>query len=230
MRIALRLLMAVCWALLAAEAASAQGTAQSEKRAALVIGNSAYKHTPALANPKNDMADMAEALRKLGFSVLEGRDLDKGAMDRKLRDFAQALSGAQVGLFFYAGHGLQVGGQNYLVPVDAELATASAIDFELVRLDLVQRTMERQTSTNILMPRQSPGAQSRPCARNTLVPDRAGLCAGRVGRGHIDRVLDPAGQCGTGRHRAKLALCGCPAEAHSDPRRRPAEHPDQCAQ
>jgi uncharacterized caspase-like protein len=178
MRIALRLLMAVCWALLAAEAASAQGTAQSEKRAALVIGNSAYKHTPALANPKNDMADMAEALRKLGFSVLEGRDLDKGAMDRKLRDFAQALSGAQVGLFFYAGHGLQVGGQNYLVPVDAELATASAIDFELVRLDLVQRTMERQTSTNILI---MDACRDNPLARN--LARALGTRSFQIGRG-----------------------------------------------
>jgi uncharacterized caspase-like protein len=178
MRIALRMLMAVCWALLATEAASAQGTAQSEKRAALVIGNSAYKHTPGLANPKNDMADMAAALRKLGFAVLEGRDLDKGAMDRKLRDFAQALSGAQVGLFFYAGHGLQVGGQNYLVPTDAELASASAIDFELVRLDLVQRTMERETSTNILI---MDACRDNPLARN--LARALGTRSFQIGRG-----------------------------------------------
>src|SRR5262249_32460751 len=118
------------------------------KRVALVIGNSEYVHTPRLANPKNDAADIAAVLHNLGFTVLEGRDLDKVAMHHKIRDFAQALIGADVGLFFYAGHGLQVGGQNYLVPTDAELKTAAALDFEMVRLDLVHRTMERETRTN----------------------------------------------------------------------------------
>ena len=122
-----------------------------DKRIALVIGNSEYKNTPRLENPKHDAADIAATLKKIGFGVLEGRDLDKAAMDRTIRDFAEALAGAQVGLFFYAGHGLQVGGQNYLVPIDAKLTTASAIDFEMVRLDLVHRTMERETSTNILI-------------------------------------------------------------------------------
>jgi uncharacterized caspase-like protein len=137
--------------------------AHAEKRVALVIGNSEYKHTPRLENPKNDAADMAEMLGKLGFTVLAGYDLDKAAMDRKVRDFAQALAGAQVGLFFYAGHGLQAGGLNYLVPTDAELAAASAIDFELERLDLVQRTMEREASTNILI---MDACRDNPLARN----------------------------------------------------------------
>jgi uncharacterized caspase-like protein len=68
---------------------------------------------------------MAAQLKKLGFAVVEGYDLDKAGMDRTIRDFAEALAGAHVGLFFYAGHGLQVGGQNYLVPIDARLTTAS---------------------------------------------------------------------------------------------------------
>ena len=71
--------------------------------------------------------------------MIEKVDLDKASMDRAIRDFAEKLGGAKVGLFFYAGHGLQVGGQNYLVPIDAKLASASAIDFEMVRLDLVHR-------------------------------------------------------------------------------------------
>ena len=61
------------------------------KRIALVVGNSEYKHTGRLENPKNDAADMAAALKKLGFAVIEGRDLDKAAMDRTVRDFAEAL-------------------------------------------------------------------------------------------------------------------------------------------
>ncbi len=148
------------------------------KRLALVIGNSDYKHTPRLENPKNDAADFAAVLKKLGFAVMEGRDLDKAAMDRTVRDFAEALGGAQVGLFFYAGHGLQVGGQNYLVPIDAKLTTASAIDFEMVRLDLVHRTMERETSTNILI---MDACRDNPLARN--LARALGTRSTQIGRG-----------------------------------------------
>jgi uncharacterized caspase-like protein len=125
--------------------------ALAQKRVALVIGNSTYQNTPQLDNPKNDASDVSLALKDLGFKVLEGRDLEKAAMDRLIRDFAEALSGAQIGLFFYAGHGMQVSGQNYLVPVDAKLTTGAALDFEMVRLDLIQRTMEREATTNIIM-------------------------------------------------------------------------------
>src|SRR5262245_39125288 len=105
-----------------------QSLAQGE-RVALVLGNSAYQHTPRLENPRNDAADMASALVKLGFKVIEGFDLDKAAMDRTIRNFARTLTGADVGLFFYAGHGLQIGGQNYLIPVDAKLEDATGLDF-----------------------------------------------------------------------------------------------------
>lgn len=134
-----------------------------DKRVALVIGNSAYMHTPPLENPRNDAADIATQLRKLHFTVIEGRDLEKAAMDRLIRDFAETLSGAHVGLFFYAGHGLQISGQNYLVPIDATLSTASAIDFEMVRLDLVHRTMEREAKTNIIM---MDACRDNPLSRN----------------------------------------------------------------
>ena len=76
-------------------------------RVALVIGNSAYVHTPRLENPRNDAADVSAALRKLGFRILDGFDLGKTAFEHKIRDFAAALHGADAGVFFYAGHGLQ---------------------------------------------------------------------------------------------------------------------------
>ena len=117
---------------------------------ALVIGNSAYQHTPRLDNPKNDAADMSAALKKLGFQVIEGFDLDKVAFDAMVRDFGTALKATEVGLFFYAGHGMQVSGHNYLVPVDAKLTTVSALDIEMVRLELVLQSMERETKTNLL--------------------------------------------------------------------------------
>jgi len=117
---------------------------------ALVIGNSAYQHTPRLDNPKNDAADMSAALKKLGFHVIEGYDLDKVAFDAMVHDFGTALKATEVGLFFYAGHGMQVSGHNYLVPVDAKLTTVSALDIEMVRLELVLQTMEREAKTNLL--------------------------------------------------------------------------------
>jgi hypothetical protein len=141
----------------------APSVAQAEKRVALVIGNSAYQKTPALANPRNDATDMAAALKKRGFQVIEGLDLDKASFERKVRDFSDALSRAKVGVFFYAGHGLQVAGQNYLVPVDAQLSTTAALDFEMVRLDLLQRVMERETKTNVVF---LDACRDNPLARN----------------------------------------------------------------
>jgi caspase domain-containing protein len=124
--------------------------ATTQKRVALVIGNSAYRYTRRLDNPRNDATDIGGALKRLGFQVIEGFDLDKAGLDGKIREFTAHLRGASVGVFFYAGHGLHVAGQNYLVPVDAQLAGAPALDTELVRLDLVHRTMEREAPTNIL--------------------------------------------------------------------------------
>ena len=119
-------------------------------RVALVIGNSAYANAPALPNPRNDAADMAAALRQLGFRVLEGIDLDKRAMDAKVREFAAALAGTEQGVFFYAGHGLQVAGENFLVPVDATVANAAALDMELVRIEAIQRVMEQTAKFSVL--------------------------------------------------------------------------------
>jgi uncharacterized caspase-like protein len=124
--------------------------AAGHKRIALVVGISGYRYAPRLANPRNDALDMSATLRQLGYHVIEGVDLDKPAFDRKVLDFAAALKGADVGVFFYAGHGLQVAGQNYLVPVDARPASATSLEREMVRLDAIQRTMEQEAHTNIL--------------------------------------------------------------------------------
>jgi len=140
----LRVVVALIFVLFTPHAAFA------EKRVALVVGNSAYKHAAELANPKNDAVDMVAALKRLDFQVVEGFDLSKPAFDRKVREFASALSNADAGLFFYAGHGLQVAGKNYLVPIDAELTTADALEFEMVELEVVHRIMERHAPTNIV--------------------------------------------------------------------------------
>lgn len=125
--------------------------AEAGKRVALVIGNSAYTHTSPLVNPVNDAEDIAKTLSALGFQVSKGLDLNKADMDRAVSKFESALKGAEIGLFFYAGHGMQVSGENYLVPVDARLESTSALDFETLRLNVVQRIMESETLTNVLI-------------------------------------------------------------------------------
>jgi uncharacterized caspase-like protein/formylglycine-generating enzyme required for sulfatase activity len=154
------------------------GEAYCEKRVALIIGNSSYEFAGELANPKNDATDIAATLKKLGFQIVDGTDLGKAAMDRKIRDFATSLAGADTALFFYAGHGLQVGGINYLVPIDAQLSTAAALDFEMVRLDLVQRTMEREAKTNVIF---LDACRNNPLARN--LARAMGTRSADIGRG-----------------------------------------------
>lgn len=144
--------MAQIIALLCALIALGQPTAaQAQKRVALVIGNSAYQNTSELRNPSHDATDMAGALTRLGFQVTDGRDLDKRAMERTIRQFGLALEGADIALFFYAGHGVQVGGQNHLIPIDARLASEGDIDFETLPLSLVLKQMEREAKTSLVL-------------------------------------------------------------------------------
>ena len=89
--------------------------ARAERRVALVIGNSAYNSAAALRNPRNDAGDMAETLKKFGFEVTLGLGLDQGQFAGTIEKFARTLDGADVALFFYAGHGLQINEKNYLV-------------------------------------------------------------------------------------------------------------------
>jgi uncharacterized caspase-like protein len=152
--------------------------AKEGRRVALVIGNSAYQNTAPLTNPRHDAADISATFRKLGLDVLLAMDLDKAAMDRAIYAFAEKLSGASLGVFFYAGHGLQVDGRNYLVPIDAKLGSARALDFEMVRLELVQRSMERETSANILF---LDACRDNPLARN--LARALGTRSAGIGRG-----------------------------------------------
>src|SRR5262245_46451282 len=103
---------AFCLAVLAMAQAPA---ALAEKRVALVIGNAAYQNTSPLKSPKNDAADMAAALTRLGFDVVDGIDLDKRTMERTMRQFTQKLSRADVALFYFAGHALQSGDRKSVV-------------------------------------------------------------------------------------------------------------------
>lgn len=108
--------------------------AVGEKRVALVIGNAAYKEAP-LDNPVNDARDMAEMLRRTGFEVIELINGTQKEMNRAIGRFGDRLRSDTVALFYYAGHGLQVRGKNYLVPIDAQISNESSIRVESVDVD-----------------------------------------------------------------------------------------------
>ncbi len=131
-RIAVLILPLLCWL---AAPACADG-----RRVALVLGNSAYRFAPTLTNPVNDAKAIAASLRDAGFELVGGGaqlDLDKVGTERAIREFGAKLAGADVGLFYYAGHGLQMRGTNYLLPVSANLTKEADVRYELVDISLV---------------------------------------------------------------------------------------------
>lgn len=157
--------IALALALLGLVVLNVKAWAQAERRIALVVGNAAYTSAGALANPVNDASDIASALKVLGFEVISGTDLDKRSFDIKLREFSRALPKSDVALFFYAGHGLQVSGRNFLVPVDAQLQGERDLDFEGVSLDFIlkQMELERDGKTSIVL---LDACRDNPLARN----------------------------------------------------------------
>jgi predicted anti-sigma-YlaC factor YlaD len=119
---ALRLLIAVAALVFGAAVAHGQTPVPSEQRVALVIGNSAYQTAP-LYNPGFDAEDMSKALQELGFKVIVRRNVDRNAMRAAIREFGEELKRAQAGLFYFSGHGVQLKGNNYLIPVREDIRT-----------------------------------------------------------------------------------------------------------
>lgn len=153
-------------------------SAMAEKRVALVIGNSAYEHAPALKNPGNDAAAISKVLEKLGFDVVIGIDLSHASFAQTVNQFRKKLQGADVGLFFYAGHGLQVHGRNYLAPTDAELENETSLNFEAIPLHVVLNLMERTAKTNLVF---LDACRDNPLARN--LARSMGTRSTAIGRG-----------------------------------------------
>jgi uncharacterized caspase-like protein len=113
------------------------------KRVALVLGNSVYQNAPPLSNPVNDAAVIAAKLREAGFDAVDSRhDLPAAETRRALRDFADAARDADIAVVYYAGHGLEVEGTNYLVPVDAKLERDTDVYDEALSLDRVLVAVE----------------------------------------------------------------------------------------
>jgi uncharacterized caspase-like protein len=111
--------------------------AQAQKRVALVIGNAAYQGAPALRNPVNDAKAISDALNKLGFEVIEVTNATQKEMLRAITVFGNKLNAETAALFFYAGHGMQVRGKNFIIPVDAQIESESAVASESVSVDTV---------------------------------------------------------------------------------------------
>ena len=112
------------------------------EKIALVIGNSAYAHIGRLPNPASDAADMEAALGRLGFEVASATDVDLAGLNEALRAFARRSAGVDVALVFYAGHGMEMDGVNYLLPVDARLERDTDVAYETVPLERVLRATE----------------------------------------------------------------------------------------
>ncbi|MBD2337505.1 caspase family protein [Calothrix sp. FACHB-156] len=123
----------------------------NQKRVALVIGNSNYQVASALANPGNDAEDVAKTLGELGFEVIKVIDGNQKQMDTALERFSAKLSQGTVGVFYYAGHGVQVNGENYLIPINAQLAAEQDVAYETLPVGKVQNAMEKTGTTSIII-------------------------------------------------------------------------------
>ena len=117
------------------------GAAKAEKRVAFVVGNGTYKNVAPLPNPSVDAKAMASALRNVGFEVVEGSNLTRDKMTERLLDFGKKAQGADVALFFYAGHGIAISGTNYLLPIDADIK--SEMDVKLGAAINIDLTLEQ---------------------------------------------------------------------------------------
>jgi uncharacterized caspase-like protein len=116
----------------------------AKRLTALVIGNAAYRQVAQLGNPRNDADDIAAKLQASGFTVIKRADCTHEAMDKALKDFRTSLADTDVALFFFAGHGMQIDGENYLAAVDAKHSS--------LPLNRVIETMEKSAAvTNIII-------------------------------------------------------------------------------
>jgi len=160
-----------------------QGSGQPQKKLALVIGNSNY-YTGLLSNPVNDARSMTGVLQKLGFRVYTYEDLGNTRIKKVIDDFGSILKGVDVALFYYAGHGIQAKGYNYLIPVDADLKSEEQVEYDCVRADRILALMENSgTKVNIII---LDACRNNPFERSwTRSPTAKGLALMSAPRGSL---------------------------------------------
>jgi len=160
-----------------AQTVATQKAPDGEIRVALVIGNSAYTSVPKLPNPNNDARAVADALRAAGFKIVHlDHDLSAAAMREKLNAVSVEAAQADWAVAYYAGHGIEIGGVNYLIPVDAKLRTDRSVQFEAVPLESVLTSVEPARKLRLVV--------LDACRDNPFLRDMAKTVASRsVGRG-----------------------------------------------
>jgi tetratricopeptide (TPR) repeat protein len=178
--------------------------ASASKRVALAIGNGAYAHVKALPNPPNDAHAIAKNLRDLGFNVSEGIDLDRAAMQKITREFLLDAAHAQTAVLYFAGHGVQVDGRNFLVPVDVKLQPGVNPIETMIDMDTILAALDDQVRTNILIfdaCRNNPMAErvasagpSRGIEAGGLAPPSAPVAGTTLGAGTLIAFATAPGQ------------------------------------
>ena len=163
-----------------------------ERRVALVIGNSAYQNVGALPNPQKDAQALATTLRNIGFDVVTlAQDATRDKLSEALRTFAEESEKADWAMVYYAGHGIEVNGTNYLIPVDAKLATDRDIQFQAVPLDQVMAAVEGAHKLKLIMLDACRDNPFVPAMRRTAAPEAsaAPTGGGTVGTRSIGKGL-----------------------------------------
>jgi len=165
----------------------------AEKRIALVCGNSSYLYSSPIKNPVNDARAISEALDKLGFNVIRGTDLTKLEMDRQIATFAKRLKDADIAIFFYAGHGLQLNMKNYLVPIDFNPNSDAYLITMLVSMDTILSMLEKEKRVSIIFldacrdnPLASKLAANMGRGRSLLFDENRGVSVIRQGLAEVE--------------------------------------------
>jgi Caspase domain/Putative peptidoglycan binding domain len=173
--------------------------AKAERRVAFVVGNGTYKNVAQLPNPPVDAKAMANVLRKVGFDVVEGTNLTRDKMTERLLEFGKKAQGADVAVFFYAGHGIAIGGTNYLLPVDADIK--SEMDVKLgaaINIDLtLDQTMSDAKVKLVFLDacRDNPfAAKIKSSASTRSVSVQSGLAEMKSGEGTLIAFATGPGQ------------------------------------
>ena len=125
--------------------------ARADRRVALVIGNSEYREIPALKNPDKDAEDVSSTFRLAGFDVFVAKDLTKIEFEKQFRNYLAAADGADLAVVYYSGHGFQIGGENFLIPVDASLKNAADIEVQAVKLDDVLQQLRTKSKIQVII-------------------------------------------------------------------------------
>ena len=125
--------------------------AQADRRVALVIGNSEYREIPALKNPDKDAEDVSKTFRLAGFEVFAAKDLTRLQFEEQFRNYLAAADGADLAVVYYSGHGFQIGGENFLIPVDASLKDAADMEVQAIKVDDILQQLRSKSKIQMII-------------------------------------------------------------------------------